>query len=187
MILIMCTMKIVMNMTTTRCKVMTTIKTVVRTSQEYSCDNAYIIFQSWWFLSISLLPLLCLQKWDAELLCRWHGVVWARLHARRHSTRQWRSRVSVGRRPRYVQENCHSVSMGSLRGRSSVMWRFFPDIGPHALHRNANNVESYTFGTLFSRKFDTPTPPHLHYVTLERPLTSITYLYLPSLKWLHNI
>ena len=56
--------------------------------------------------------------------------------------------------------------------------------GPHALPRNANNVESYTFGTLFSRKCNTP--PHLHYVTLERPLTLITsYLYLPSLKWLH--
>ena len=35
--------------------------------------------------------------------------------------------------------------------------------------RNANNIEHYTFVTLFSRKSDTP-HPHLRYVTLEWPL-----------------
>ena len=40
----------------------------------------------------------------------------------------------------------------------------------HPPPRNANNIEHYTFVTLFSRKSDPP-PPHLHYVTLEWPLT----------------
>ena len=41
-------------------------------------------------------------------------------------------------------------------------------LDPHPPPRNANNVEPYTFVTLFSRKFDTP-HPHLRYVTLEWP------------------
>ena len=42
-------------------------------------------------------------------------------------------------------------------------------LDPHTPPRNANNIEPYTFVTLFSGKFDTP-HPHLHYVTLEWPL-----------------
>ena len=41
---------------------------------------------------------------------------------------------------------------------------------PHPPPRNANNIEHYTFVTLFPGKSDTP-HPHLRYVTLEWPLT----------------
>ena len=41
----------------------------------------------------------------------------------------------------------------------------FLEIGPPP-PRNANNIEHYTFVTLFSRKSDTP-HPHLRYVTLD--------------------
>ena len=48
---------------------------------------------------------------------------------------------------------------------------FFWKLDPHPPPRNANNIEHYTFVTLFSRKSDTPPPhPHLRYVTLEWPL-----------------
>ena len=47
----------------------------------------------------------------------------------------------------------------------------FLQIGPHPPPRNANNIEHYTFVTLFSGKSDTP-PPHLGYVTLEWPHSS---------------
>ena len=46
---------------------------------------------------------------------------------------------------------------------------FFWKLDPHPPPRNANNIEHYTFVTLFSRKSDTP-HPHLRYVTLEWPL-----------------
>ena len=46
---------------------------------------------------------------------------------------------------------------------------FFWKLDPHPPPRNANNIEQYTFVTLFSRKGDTP-HPHLRYVTLEWPL-----------------
>ena len=36
---------------------------------------------------------------------------------------------------------------------------FFLGIWPQPTPRNANNVELYTFVTLFSRKVDTPHPP----------------------------
>ena len=52
---------------------------------------------------------------------------------------------------------------------------FFWKLDPHPPPRNANNIEHYTFVTLFSRKSDTP-HPHLRYVTLEWPL---------SLWWTH--
>ena len=45
---------------------------------------------------------------------------------------------------------------------------FFCKLDPHPPPRNANNIEHYTFITLFSGKSDTP-HPHLHYVTLEWP------------------
>ena len=45
---------------------------------------------------------------------------------------------------------------------------FFWKLDPHPPPRNANNIEHYTFVTLFSRKSDTP-HPHLRYVTLEWP------------------
>ena len=48
----------------------------------------------------------------------------------------------------------------------------FLEIGPHPPPRNANNIEHYTFVTLFSRKSDTPNP-HLRYVTLEWPHTAM--------------
>ena len=47
---------------------------------------------------------------------------------------------------------------------------FFWKLDPHPPPRNANNIEHYTFVTLFSRKSDTP-HPHLRYVTLEWPPT----------------
>ena len=46
---------------------------------------------------------------------------------------------------------------------------FFLKLDPHPPPRNANNIEHYTFVTLFSRKSDTP-HPHLRYVTLGWPL-----------------
>ena len=46
---------------------------------------------------------------------------------------------------------------------------FFWKLDPHPPPRNANNIEHYTFVTLFSRKSHTP-HPHLRYVTLEWPL-----------------
>ena len=46
----------------------------------------------------------------------------------------------------------------------------FLEIGPPR-NAAANNIEHYTFVTLFSRKSDTP-HPHLRYVTLEWPLWS---------------
>ena len=55
-----------------------------------------------------------------------------------------------------------------LGGHSSVTYRFFLEIGPPPTPHNANNIEHYTFVTLFSRKSDTP-HPHLRYVTLEWP------------------
>ena len=36
---------------------------------------------------------------------------------------------------------------------------FFLKLDPHQPPRNANNIEHYTFVTLFSRKSDTPPPP----------------------------
>ena len=45
-----------------------------------------------------------------------------------------------------------------------IFWK----MDPHQPPRNANNIEHYTFVTLFSRKADTP-HPHLCYVTLEWP------------------
>ena len=49
---------------------------------------------------------------------------------------------------------------------------FFWKLDPHPPPRSANNIEHYTFVTLFSRKSDTP-HPHLHYVTLEWPPNGI--------------
>ena len=49
-----------------------------------------------------------------------------------------------------------------------VMRMLFWQLDPHPPPRNANNIEHYTFVTLFSRKSDTP-HPHLRYVTLEWP------------------
>ena len=46
---------------------------------------------------------------------------------------------------------------------------FFWKLDPHPPRRNVNNVEHYTFVTLFSRKSDTPPHTHLRYVTLEWP------------------
>ena len=47
----------------------------------------------------------------------------------------------------------------------------FLEIGPHPTPRNANNIEHYTFVTLFSGKYYHPPLPHLRYVTLEWPPT----------------
>ena len=48
---------------------------------------------------------------------------------------------------------------------------FSGEFDPHPPHRNANNVEPYTFVTLFSGKAVIPHPPW-HYVTLEWPLSA---------------
>ena len=48
---------------------------------------------------------------------------------------------------------------------------FFWKLDPHLPPRNANNIEYYTFVTLFSQKIRHP-HPHLRYVTLEWPLYS---------------
>ena len=48
-------------------------------------------------------------------------------------------------------------------------------LDPHPPPRNANNVEPYTFVTLFPGKVDTP-HHHLRYVTLEWPLTRVVNL-----------
>ena len=46
---------------------------------------------------------------------------------------------------------------------------------PHPPPRNANNIEHYTFVTLFPRKPDTP-HPHLCYITLEWPLMATSHV-----------
>ena len=38
---------------------------------------------------------------------------------------------------------------------NAIFWK----LDPHPPPRNANNIEHYTFVTLFSRKSDTPLPP----------------------------
>ena len=48
-----------------------------------------------------------------------------------------------------------------------------------------NNVEQYTFATLFPRKGDTPPPP-LHYVTLEWPLRKEGRRDEHCSKWPHS-
>ena len=57
----------------------------------------------------------------------------------------------------------------------------FLEIGPPPPH-NANNIEHYTFVTLFSRKSDPP-HPHLRYVTLEWPHNHITALVCGAETW----
>ena len=57
---------------------------------------------------------------------------------------------------------------------------FFWKLNPHLPPRNANNIEPYTFVTLFTGKFDTP-PPQLicvvlRYITLEWPLCFVEML-----------
>ena len=52
---------------------------------------------------------------------------------------------------------------------------FFWKLDPHPPLHNANNVEPYTFATLFSGKFDTPPHHHLRYVTLEWPLMNALF------------
>ena len=47
------------------------------------------------------------------------------------------------------------------------------NLDPHPPPRNANNIEPYTFVTLFLGKIDTP-HPYLRYVTLEWPLRPTT-------------
>ena len=62
------------------------------------------------------------------------------------------------------------------------VWKLYP----HPPPRNANNIEPYTFVTLFSGKFDTPPHPHLRYVTLEWPPLSSRRHNLPSKLKLRN-
>ena len=61
------------------------------------------------------------------------------------------------------------VALGAIQVLRNAI---FLQIGPHPPPRNINNIEHYTFVTLFSGKSDTPTMPHPHlrYVTLEWPL-----------------
>ena len=70
------------------------------------------------------------------------------------------------------------------RGHSSVVTLFFWKLDPHPPPRNANNIEYYTFVTLFSRKSDTP-HPHLRYVTLEWP--HINKSFIDINKWIIDI
>ena len=70
----------------------------------------------------------------------------------------------------------NQVSPGSnppLRASQVLRNAIFLEIGPPPPPRNANNIEHYTFVTLFSRKSDTP-HPHLRYLTLEWPLASVS-------------
>ena len=59
---------------------------------------------------------------------------------------------------------------------------FFWKLDPHPPPRNANNIEHYTFVTLFSRKSDTPSP-HLHYITLEWPHFPACRRFLKCKRW----
>ena len=67
---------------------------------------------------------------------------------------------------------CKLHQDGGLRSRCDVPLgefqvlrnAFFWKIDTHPPSGNANNIESYTFQTIFSGKFDTPTLPQLLYV-----------------------
>ena len=59
----------------------------------------------------------------------------------------------------------------------------FLQIGPHPPPRKANNIEHYTFVTLFSGKSNTPPHPHLRYVTLEWPLIRNRQTNCGKLNW----
>ena len=47
---------------------------------------------------------------------------------------------------------------------------FFGKLDPHPPPRNVNNIEHYTFVTLFPENMTPPPHPHRCYVTLEWPL-----------------
>ena len=64
---------------------------------------------------------------------------------------------------------------------------FFLKIGPPPTPRNANNVEPYTFITLFSGKFHTPPHLQLRYVTLEWPLTMLESVHSPRVPSMYGI
>ena len=68
----------------------------------------------------------------------------------------------------YMYDLCQKYPKGPFK---CYVTLFFWKLDPHPPPRNANNIEHYTFVTLFSRKSDTPSHPHLRYVTLEWPLT----------------
>ena len=61
-----------------------------------------------------------------------------------------------------------SITCGTIHELRNAFSRKFDT---HPPPRNANNVEPYTFVTVFFWKFDAPDPPppQLHYVMLEWP------------------
>ena len=66
-------------------------------------------------------------------------------------------------------QNCVLDRYGAIQVlRNAFFWKLDPHPPPPP-PRNANNIEPYTFETLFFQKFETP-HPHLRYVTLEWPL-----------------
>ena len=68
------------------------------------------------------------------------------------------------------KNNCHN-DIPYLGPFKCYVALFSRKLDPHPPPRNANNVEYYTFVTLFFGKLYTPPPPpHLRYVTLEWPL-----------------
>ena len=71
-----------------------------------------------------------------------------------------------------------------IRGHPSVTYRFFWKMDPNPPLRNNNNVEPYTFVTLFSGKCATP-HHHLRYVMLEWPLRIKLNAWI-SVEFLHQ-
>ena len=78
-----------------------------------------------------------------------------------------------------IKEKLRLIAMSLPFGAIQVLHKFFfLEIGPPPPHpppRSANNVEPYTFVTLFSRKLDPPPHTRLRYVTLEWSLLELVF------------
>ena len=77
---------------------------------------------------------------------------------------------------RHVEQLVSNIRLCVLGPFKCYVTGFFGKFYPHRSPRNSNNVETYTFVTLFSGKFDTP-HPHLCFVILEWPLSPVKITY----------
>ena len=74
----------------------------------------------------------------------------------------------------FIKAQIISIKVQSWHGPFKCFVTLFSwKLDTHPPPRNANNIEAYTFETLFPGKVDTP-HPHLRYVTLEWLLNGIS-------------